>query len=39
MKEMREAIVEVAERVTIGELCERSRKLQAEPISPLDFTI
>jgi Rrf2 family transcriptional regulator, cysteine metabolism repressor len=39
MKEIREAVVQIAERVTIAELCERSRKLQHEPLSPLDFVI
>lgn len=39
MKEIRDAIVNVAERVTIAELCERSRRLQNEPMDPLDFVI
>ncbi len=39
MKEVREAIVKVAERITIAELCERSRNLQSEPLSPIDFVI
>jgi Rrf2 family protein len=39
MKEVRDAVVKVAERVTIAELCARSRKLQDEPLSPLDFVI
>jgi len=39
MKEVREAVVKVAEGVTIGELCDRSRKLQQEPASELDFVI
>ena len=39
MKEIREAVVAIAERVTIAELCERSRKLQGQPFSPLDFEI
>jgi Rrf2 family protein len=39
MKEIREAVVAIAERVTIAELCERSRKLQGHPFSPLDFEI
>lgn len=38
MQEIREAVVRIAERVTIAELCERSRKLNQEP-SPLDFVI
>jgi Rrf2 family protein len=39
MKEVREAIVRVTERVTIAELCERSRRLQQEPVTAYDFTI
>src|ERR1017187_4060974 len=31
MKEVREAIVSIAERVTLADLCERSRRLQNEP--------
>src|SRR5437899_5862372 len=39
MKEIREAVVKSAERVTVAELCERWTKLQQEPVSPLDFVI
>jgi hypothetical protein len=39
MKEIREAVVKIAERVTIAELCERARKLQHEPMVALDFMI
>ncbi len=39
MKEIREAVVKIAEHVTIAELCERSRRLQAEPLGSLDFVI
>jgi len=39
MKEVREAIVRIAERVTIAELCDRWRKLQLEPQRALDFVI
>src|SRR5437870_5985153 len=39
MKEVREAVVKVAERVTVADLCERSRHLQVEPLHPLDFVI
>src|SRR5690349_5614775 len=39
MKEVREAVVRIAERLTIADLCERSRTLQQEPINPFDFTI
>src|SRR5215472_5402169 len=39
MKEIREAIVKIAERVTVAEMCERWHKLQQEPRSSLDFVI
>ena len=39
MKEVRDAVVRVAERVTIAELCDRSRKLQERPPEALDFVI
>jgi hypothetical protein len=39
MKEVREAIVRIAEKVTVAELCERWRRLQQEPVNPFDFTI
>jgi Rrf2 family protein len=39
MKEVREAIVSIAERVTVAELCLRAKKLQDEPLSALDFVI
>src|SRR6266404_4606434 len=39
MKEVREAVVRVAERITIAELCERSRRLQPEQPQALDFVI
>src|SRR5689334_14814035 len=39
MKEIREAIVRIAERVTIAELCERWRTLQQTPMQTLDFVI
>jgi Rrf2 family protein len=39
MQEVREAVVKIAERVTIAELCERARKLQETPASVLDFVI
>jgi Rrf2 family protein len=39
MKEIREAIVKIAEQVTIEELCRRSRRLQKEPAEALDFVI
>ena len=39
MGEIREAVVRIAERVTIAELCERWTRLQQEPLDPLDFVI
>jgi Rrf2 family cysteine metabolism transcriptional repressor len=39
MKEVREAVVRIAERLTVADLCERSRALQQEPVNPFDFTI
>ena len=39
MKEIREAVVRIAERVTVADLCDRYRKLQLEPMTPLDFVI
>ena len=39
MKEIREAVVRIAERVTVAELCERWHKLQEAPITALDFVI
>src|SRR5712672_1953681 len=35
MAEVREAVVKIAEKVTLAELCERARTLQAEPLNPL----
>src|SRR5882762_9134654 len=39
MKEIREAVVKIAERVTVADMCERARKLQVEPASVLDWVI
>jgi Rrf2 family protein len=39
MKEARDAVVQIVERVTVAELCERARRLQHEPMSALDFII
>src|SRR5215471_10730288 len=39
MKEVREAVVAITERVTIADLCDRWRRLQQEPLNPFDFTI
>jgi Rrf2 family protein len=39
MKEVRDAIVRVADRITIAELCRRARELQQSPLDPLDYVI
>src|SRR5436190_12299242 len=39
MKEIRHAVVNIDDRVTIAEMCERAHKLQQEPLSPIDFNI
>jgi len=39
MKEVREAVVKIVGRVTVAEMCERSRRLRQEPVNPFDFTI
>ena len=39
MKEIRDAIVQIAERVTLAKLCERSIKLHEAPAAALDFVI
>src|ERR1044071_1940674 len=39
MKEARDAVVKVVERITLAELCERATKLKHEPFSALDFVI
>jgi Rrf2 family transcriptional regulator, cysteine metabolism repressor len=39
MKEIREAVVQVAERVTVAELCLRARRLQEADSEPADFAI
>ena len=39
MKEVRDAVVKIMERVTVADLCERSRNLQQQPLSPFDFNI
>ena len=39
MKEVREAVVRVAERITIAELCNRARDLQQTPLDPIDYVI
>ncbi len=39
MKEVRDAVVRVAERITVAELCQRARDLQQSPLNPLDYVI
>jgi Rrf2 family transcriptional regulator, cysteine metabolism repressor len=39
MKELREAIVGLLENRTLATLCERARRLQTEPVDPMDFVI
>jgi Rrf2 family protein len=39
MKEVRDAVVKIAERITVADLCDRSRRLQQEPLNPFDFVI
>ena len=39
MKEVRESIVRIMERVTVAELCARWRRLQEEQVTPSDFSI
>src|SRR5512133_3666555 len=39
MKEIREAVVKVAENVTLAEMARRSRELQTQPMTALDFSI
>ncbi len=39
MKEIREAIVKIAEKVTVAELCERWQRLQQSPASVSDYII
>lgn len=39
MKEARDATVTIMERTTFAEMCDRSRRLEAEPLSASDFVI
>src|SRR5438045_1988185 len=39
MKEVREKVVSVMEKVTVAELCLRAKKLAIEPVSALDYVI
>lgn len=39
MKEARDAVVKIVEKITVAELCERALRLNHEPVSALDFII
>ncbi len=39
MKEVREAVVKIVERVTVADLCARAEKLKKDPESVLDYII
>jgi Rrf2 family protein len=39
MKEVRDAIVEILEKVTLAQLCERVKQLQGRHDNPLDYVI
>jgi Rrf2 family protein len=39
MKEIREAVVKIAEKVSVAELCDRWNRLQKHPLIPFDFEI
>src|SRR5438477_9403797 len=39
MKEARDAVVGITEKLTVADLCARARKLQDAPASPIDFMI
>jgi len=39
MKEVREAVVRIVEKVTVADLCERWKKLRRDPAAILDFVI
>jgi Rrf2 family cysteine metabolism transcriptional repressor len=39
MKEVREALVNIMERVTLADLCARARRLEVKPQSVLDYVI
>ncbi|MGP8201189.1 MAG: RrF2 family transcriptional regulator [Limisphaerales bacterium] len=39
MKEAREAVVSIMERVTLADLCERARRLQQNPAGGVDYVI
>lgn len=39
MKEAREKIVELMEKITVAEICQRAKRLAREPVSALDYAI
>ena len=39
MKEVRDAVAEIMDRVTVADLCERWRRAQNEPGSAADYVI
>jgi Rrf2 family protein len=39
MKEVRDAVVRVAEQVTIADLCLRAKQLERDLVQPMDFVI
>lgn len=39
MKEVRDAIEQILERVTVAELCQRVRKLEGEAAKPIEYII
>jgi Rrf2 family protein len=39
MKEVREAIVDILEKVTVADLCDRAKHLKHEPMGVLDYVI
>jgi Rrf2 family transcriptional regulator, cysteine metabolism repressor len=39
MKEVREAVVNIMERVTLADLCERARRLEEKPATGADYEI
>ena len=39
MKEVRDSIVAILEKVTVAVLCNRARKLRVEPLQSLDYVI
>src|ERR1044071_1522178 len=39
MKEARDAVVRIVEKLTVADLCARARRLEEVPAGPLDFVI